>query len=82
MRVVFFHTSFLLSVPLEEEKELKRQRVKEGRNTEELGEGTKVRRQCVWELSIYNQPPNDARLRRGNCESKPPFPVVIGPLSQ
>lgn len=40
LRVVFFHTSFLLFVPLEEEKELKRQRVKEDRNTEELEEGT------------------------------------------
>lgn len=56
------------------------------RNTEELGEGTKVRRQSVWELPIqknptYNQPPNGAGPRRGKCESRLPPPEVTGPLS-
>lgn len=56
------------------------------RDSEELGKETKVRRQRVWELPrqkspIYDQPPNDAGLRRGNWESGLPLPVVIGPLS-
>lgn len=43
------------------------------RDSEELGKGTKVRRQSVWEpprqkSPIYDQPPNDAGLRRGNWD--------------
>lgn len=46
LKVLFFHTSCLLSALLEKQKELKRQRIKEEdpRNSEKLEEGTKVKR--------------------------------------
>lgn len=66
LRVIFFHTSSSL-LPSGRTQGIEKAENKRGgsRNTEELGEGTKVRRQCVWELpilknSIYKQPTNDA----------------------